>query len=104
MTERVREILSWYSSDNPGTLTNISRHAPHAHAVTVSVAQQQRRVTVEVVDDATPVPARYHRGGYGLIGMRERVETLGGTLLVGPRPGAGWSVRATLPVPDPEPR
>jgi signal transduction histidine kinase len=86
------------------SLTNISRHAPHAHAVTVSVAQEQKRVTVEVVDDATPVPARYHRGGYGLIGMRERVETLGGTLLVGPRPGAGWSVRATLPVPDPEPR
>src|SRR5512138_2914585 len=25
MTERVREILSWYSSDNPGTLTNIAR-------------------------------------------------------------------------------
>jgi hypothetical protein len=23
MTERVREILSWYSSDNPGTLTNL---------------------------------------------------------------------------------
>ena len=25
MTERVREILSWYSSDNPGTLTNLAR-------------------------------------------------------------------------------
>jgi signal transduction histidine kinase len=86
------------------SLTNISRHAPHASAVTVSVAQEQRRITVEVVDDATPAPARHHRGGYGLVGMRERVETLGGTLLAGPRPGAGWSVRAMLPVPDPEPR
>ncbi len=29
MTERVREILSWYSSDNPGTLTNLSRILNH---------------------------------------------------------------------------
>jgi signal transduction histidine kinase len=35
--------------------------------------------------------------------MRERVETLGGSLCAGPRPGAGWSVRATLPVPAREP-
>ncbi|MFQ5657858.1 MAG: fructose-bisphosphate aldolase, partial [Candidatus Methylomirabilales bacterium] len=29
MTERVREILSWYSCDNPGTLTNLSRIMNH---------------------------------------------------------------------------
>src|SRR5207247_419249 len=29
MTERVREILSWYGSDNPGTLTNLSRLLNH---------------------------------------------------------------------------
>jgi signal transduction histidine kinase len=82
------------------SLTNISRHAPHAHSVTVSVARDREAVTVEVVDDAPPVPARYHhRGGYGLLGMRERVEAIGGTLSAGPRPGPGWSVLATLPVP-----
>jgi signal transduction histidine kinase len=46
-------------------------------------------------------PTRYRRlqkGGFGLIGMRERVEALGGTLTVGPEPGAGWSVLATVPV------
>ncbi|WP_323373677.1 sensor histidine kinase [Plantactinospora alkalitolerans] len=84
------------------SLTNISRHAPHAHSVTVSIAQDPRAITVEVVDDAPPAPARYpHRGGYGLIGMRERVETLGGTLCAGPRPDVGWSVLATLPAPEP---
>ncbi|MBE1491395.1 sensor histidine kinase [Plantactinospora soyae] len=83
------------------SLTNISRHAPHAHSVTVSIAQDPRAITVEVVDDAPLAPARYpHLGGYGLIGMRERVETLGGTLHAGPGTGAGWSVRATLPAPD----
>ena len=29
MTERVREILSWYKSDNPGTLTNLARMLNH---------------------------------------------------------------------------
>ncbi|MCT9934363.1 histidine kinase [Planotetraspora sp. A-T 1434] len=87
------------------SLTNIARHAPHARSVTVSVAQDRQAVTVEVVDDAPLVAARYHhRGGYGLVGMRERVEALGGTLSAGPRAEAGWSVLATLPVPARERR
>jgi signal transduction histidine kinase len=86
-------------------LTNVLRHAPKARSVTVTVGQDAQGVTVEVTDDASAAPARHHhRGGYGLIGMRERVETLGGSLRAGPRPGAGWSVRATLPVPARESR
>ncbi|TDC15951.1 sensor histidine kinase [Streptomyces sp. 8K308] len=88
-------------------LTNVLRHAPHAGSVAVTISQSARGVTVEVVDDAPPGPARpTHRGGYGLVGMRERVEALGGTLSAGPAPGpgAGWSVHATLPVPTREPR
>ncbi|MFC9255727.1 sensor histidine kinase, partial [Amycolatopsis thailandensis] len=87
-------------------LTNVLRHAPHARSVDVTVDRDAKGVTVEVVDDASPSPARPgHRGGYGLIGMRERVETLGGTLSAGPRAsGAGWSVRTTLPIPTREPR
>jgi signal transduction histidine kinase len=82
-------------------LTNVARHAPHAHGVTVTVDQNPSGVTIEVVDDAPPGPVRAaHRGGYGLIGMRERIETLGGTLHAGPRPDAGWSVLATLPIND----
>jgi signal transduction histidine kinase len=82
-------------------LTNIARHAPRAHGVTVTVDQSSTGVTVEVTDDAPQASARAaQRGGYGLIGMRERVETLGGTLRAGPRPDAGWSVLATLPIHD----
>jgi signal transduction histidine kinase len=66
------------------SLTNIARHAPGAGSV-----------TVEVSDDGPP--ARVDAGGYGLVGMRERVEALGGTLSAGPRPD-GWTVRATLPL------
>lgn len=82
-------------------LTNVTKHAPHADGVDVTIVQGPSAVTVEVVDDAPPSPARVPvRGGYGIIGMRERVETLGGTLRAGPRPESGWSVRATLPLDD----
>ncbi|MEU6075418.1 sensor histidine kinase [Micromonospora sp. NPDC047074] len=82
-------------------LTNVARHAPHAGGVTVTVDQGPAGVTVEVTDDAPPGPTRAaHRGGYGLVSMRERVEALGGTLHTGPRPDAGWSVLATLPIQD----
>lgn len=81
-------------------LTNVAQHAPHAGSVTVSVEEGSGSVTVEVSDDAPAVaPRPGQRGGYGLIGMRERVEALGGTLGAGPRGEAGWSVLAVLPVP-----
>jgi signal transduction histidine kinase len=85
------------------SLTNIARHAPHAASASVSVAQEDATVTVEITDDAPHGSFRSpHRGGYGLIGMRERVETLGGTLRAGPRADdRGWSVCASLPVPVP---
>ncbi|WP_084210917.1 sensor histidine kinase [Pseudonocardia acaciae] len=87
------------------SLTNIARHAPHAQAATVEVTHDPHTLTVEVTDDAPPGPrAHHHRGGFGLVGMRERVEALGGTLHAGPQPDAGWSVRATLPVPPGHPR
>jgi signal transduction histidine kinase len=85
-------------------LTNVSRHAPQADNVTVTV-EQVDEITVEVTNDAPAAPARsHHRGGYGLIGMRERVHSLGGTLRVGPRPDGGWSVSAALPNPPREQR
>jgi len=80
-------------------LTNVARHAPGAGGVTITVEQDAAGVTVEVLDDAPHGPARGgYRGGYGLVGMRERVETLGGTLHAGPADGQGWAVRATVPV------
>ncbi|MEU0949237.1 sensor histidine kinase [Streptomyces canus] len=83
------------------SLTNIARHATHARSATVDVTQADEHVTVHITDDAPPAPARHrHSGGFGLIGMRERVEALGGTLRVGPGTDAGWSVFATLPIPS----
>lgn len=83
-------------------LTNVLRHARQATSLDVTVTRDTEAVTVEVTDDAPANPGRpHHRAGYGLIGMRERVETLGGLLYAGPRPGVpGWSVRATLPIEE----
>ncbi|NUT41526.1 MAG: sensor histidine kinase, partial [Thermoactinospora sp.] len=79
------------------SLTNVARHAPRARSVTVEVARRGAAVVVEVADDAPPSsPPR--RTGYGLVGMRERVESLDGTLHAGPRGTGGWTVRASLPL------
>ncbi|MEV0157680.1 sensor histidine kinase [Micromonospora sp. NPDC050686] len=80
------------------SLTNVARHAPRAGSVSVVVTEEAGAVTVEVTDDAAPAAAP-PGAGYGLVGMRERVDALGGTLRAGPRPGGGWSVVATLPLP-----
>jgi signal transduction histidine kinase len=80
-------------------LTNIARHAPGARSVAVTVTHDPPQLMVEVTDDAPA--SRYYRpgGGYGLVGMAERVEALGGKLRAGPLPGAGWAVQAWMPVP-----
>lgn len=80
-------------------LTNVVLHASGAGTVTVNVREDASGVTVEVIDDAPPGPPWSTRArGFGLIGMRERVEALGGTLAAGPRPGGGWVVRAKVPL------
>jgi signal transduction histidine kinase len=79
-------------------LTNVARHAAGARSVSVTVDSGPMGVTVEITDDA-PTAAQQSRGGFGLTGMRERVTSLGGSVDAGPRPGGGWTVSATLPVP-----
>lgn len=81
------------------SLTNVRRHAPNATAVHVSVHCAQGCVRVCVRDDGHPSgQSSGARGGFGLIGLAERLDSLGGTLRAGPRPEGGWEVVATLPV------
>lgn len=77
-------------------LTNVGRHAPGARAVVVDVARDDRSLRVRVSDDGGP--AEPGAPGYGLRGMRERVEGAGGTLRAGPG-AAGFVVDATVPLP-----
>jgi signal transduction histidine kinase len=77
-------------------LTNVTRHAGQASA-SVQITYGPGSLTVRVEDDGTgsrrpPVP------GYGLVGMRERVTALGGSLRTEPGESRGFTVLAELPV------
>ena len=85
-------------------LTNVRRHAADATEVTVVLEHDGSGLSVTVWDDGrggTRLPAAAHGGGFGLVGLRERVTALGGELSTGPRAGAGhgWEVRARFPCP-----
>ncbi|MFE1955745.1 sensor histidine kinase [Streptomyces sp. NPDC059524] len=83
-------------------LTNVHKHAGPDARAEVSVVHVGPNVEITVLDngpEATPgrsVPEE--GGGHGLLGMRERVSALGGTLSAGPRYGGGFRVHAILPV------
>ncbi|MFI7674892.1 sensor histidine kinase [Actinophytocola sp. NPDC049390] len=83
------------------SLTNVGKHAPDASAVHVLVAQTPSdTLHIRVTDDGSrrPVNPAGGSGGYGLVGMRERVELLGGRFDAGPSGYVGWSVEAWLPL------
>ena len=77
-------------------LTNVVKHAGPARA-SVVVRYGDRVVEVEVTDDGSE-PGNGKIAGYGLAGMRERVELHGGTLEAGSRSEGGFSVKARLPL------
>jgi signal transduction histidine kinase len=82
------------------SLTNVGKHAPDASAVHVRVATNGDTLHIRVSDDGRRRPANPAggSGGYGLVGMRERVELLGGTFEAGPSGYVGWNVEAWLPL------
>jgi signal transduction histidine kinase len=77
-------------------LTNVIKHA-HATKVTIEIADSGAVASVRVRDDGRGHSYQTSTGGNGIIGMRERVATFGGTLNAGPAPGGGFEVHATLP-------
>ncbi len=83
-------------------LTNAAKHAPGTR-VSVRVGFGPRDVTVQVSNTSpdpvvdTPRALRASGGGFGLKGMRERVEQAGGELQAGPMSDGGWRVAARIP-------
>ncbi len=80
------------------SLTNTLKHAGPAHAG-VQLTFEPESFCVEIVDDgrgaaSQPAPTG---AGQGLLGMRERVEAFGGSLVTGPRAGGGFGVMARFP-------
>jgi two-component system, NarL family, sensor kinase len=84
-------------------LQNVTKHSRARHA-RVALYPDDGHAWLVVSDDgagfdAGQVPGR--REGYGLAGMHERAALVGARLLVESRPGAGTTVRVSVPLPSP---
>src|SRR4029077_17295427 len=86
-------------------LNNVSRHSQASKAL-VGISERDGVVYASVSDDGRGLPnaARLGprgdglEGGFGMSGMRERAELVGGELEFGPAPGGGMLVRLTVPL------
>ncbi|MFE9603581.1 sensor histidine kinase [Streptomyces hokutonensis] len=81
-------------------LTNVTKHAG-THSAAVHLAYTRSWVTITVADDGRPDTPASRPGrapGYGLIGMRERAQSVGGRLQAGPGAEGGFTVTLGLPV------
>ncbi|MFD4869002.1 sensor histidine kinase [Streptomyces sp. NPDC058412] len=82
-------------------LTNIGKHAATATAVRVGLRIVPAGLELRIANDGghpATLSENARGGGYGLAGMAERAEALGGSLTAGPTPEGGWLVTATLPL------
>ncbi len=82
-------------------LNNALRHS-RCRKVRVSVEERDGELLMEVSDDGTgfDISGIYSREGrgFGIIGMRERAESLGGALTLESEPGSGTRIRVRIPV------
>jgi len=79
-------------------LTNVAKHSAGEH-VRVVVNGTGGRLEVEITDDGTGFDPGVKTSGFGLAGMRERVELSGGQMTITPTP-AGTTIRAVLPLSE----
>nr|WP_202122037.1 histidine kinase [Streptomyces sp. BA2] len=85
-------------------LTNAVRHGGPGLTIRVGIREADAALRVTVVDDGAAVDDGVaaqepsHTPGFGLVGMRERARSVGGTLEAGPREGGGFEVSAVLPM------
>jgi signal transduction histidine kinase len=80
------------------SLTNAVRHARSATRVGIDVRREGDAVRLRVSDNGQIGLGPAAEPGFGLLGMAERAQLLGGSLSAGPGPEGGWVVEAVLPV------
>ena len=77
-------------------LSNVVKHAS-AERVTVKLAEDGEVATMEMSDDGSGFDVTQHSEGFGLLGMQERTDLVGGTISIDSTPGVGTTVRASVP-------
>lgn len=80
-------------------LTNVVKHARAAH-VRIVLARDAQGVALSIQDDGTGAPQADTATGLGLVGMRERVEALGGRFDIRSSAGQGFLIRAAIPAAE----
>jgi signal transduction histidine kinase len=79
------------------SVTNARRHAKHATRIDIHVEIEDTKAKMRIIDDGQP--QNKPSSGYGLRGMRERAQLLGGSFDAGPDAGSGgWRVLVELPL------
>lgn len=84
------------------SLTNVLKHAGAGAQAGVTIIASGATVRVSVHDDGAGPCGPASSTAHGIVGMRERVAAYGGTLRTGARPGGGFEVVASIPLPGPE--
>lgn len=77
-------------------LTNIVRHAQAQH-VSITVERETENLSIQIRDDGVGFSAQSAQAGFGLAGMRERVEGLGGVFTMTGNPGNGVQIDIQIP-------
>ncbi|MEV0085940.1 sensor histidine kinase [Saccharopolyspora sp. NPDC050642] len=80
-------------------LSNVLRHSG-AGSVTVELGYRTAELALRISDDGRGADLGAARGGWGIIGMRERLALLGGDLRVSSRPDGGFVVEAHVPLAE----
>lgn len=101
LEEKVRLVLFRIYQN---AVSNVVRHA-RAENIWIHLDLNDRQVSLEIKDDGIgfELPGRWvelaRRGHLGLVGIRERVEAIGGTLKVNSQEGQGTVIRVVVPLP-----
>ncbi|MBE3559526.1 MAG: sensor histidine kinase [Ktedonobacteraceae bacterium] len=105
LSEPLSETL-WKVSQE--AFTNIEKHA-HAKNVHVEISRRDEMLLMRIHDDGVGLPPAFcdpqknhphqEQGHYGLRGMLERVEAIGGHLTLHSQPGQGTTIEVELPLP-----
>jgi signal transduction histidine kinase len=99
-------LIALYRAAQEG-LTNVQKHA-HARQVTLHIQFNKQEATLTLSDDGQGFESGYalsgeNYGGFGLQGMQERLELLGGYMEITSRPGQGTCLFVVVPGHPPGP-
>jgi signal transduction histidine kinase len=80
-------------------LHNVAKHS-RAHSVSIYLQKQDQKLTMLIEDDGVGIPSKAHARtrGFGLLGMRDRVAALGGTVRMVSSQASGTRLRIVFPM------